>query len=106
MRSACSSARPTVSAAIRFRLATQTANSSRPGDDRHDDVDAGTRQSAARVTSFPVTHVGLAWIGAARGVDPAVVHDERVEQGRKRNEKTPLCRVGRSMNLRKQVEPL
>ena len=53
------------------------------------------------MTSFPVTHVGLVGRRRARGVRP---RERDVRRGAER--KAPLCRVGRSMNLRKQVEPL
>ena len=56
-RSACSSARPTVSAAMRLRLATQTANTAPAATSVTSDADRGTRRSTARVTSFPVAGV-------------------------------------------------
>src|SRR5450759_2755748 len=43
------------------------------------------------------------WAGAARGESPRV----NQKKGRDAREKeAPLCRVGRTMNLLKQVEPL
>ena len=54
------------------------------------------------MTSFPVTRVGRGWVGAAHGGSGPAIKNK----GGKRNERPPLCRVGRSMNLRKQVEPL
>ena len=101
-RCACSSARPTVSAAMRLRLATQTANAAAATtavttaatmiDSRH---------LTTRVTSFPVGVSPRGWAGAARG-SPDVTR--RTGGGSERT--APLCRVGRSMNLLKQVEPL
>ena len=110
VRRACSSARPMVSAAMRLRFATHTANTS-----------AAATSVTRRLSRRPyigntrdvlsLTHVGLGWVGAARGEAPRT--DGKVPHPRGArpfisggSEKAPLCRVGRSMNLRKQVEPL
>src|SRR6478672_5943501 len=114
MRRAVSSARPIVSAAIRFRFAVQTANAAA----------ATTAVTTAGMITFATignTRDVLSRVGSGPGkprdankkrVVPlfrygALEKGERPLLGTWNSERTaPLCRVGRSMNLRKQVEPL
>jgi hypothetical protein len=67
----------------------------------------GVSLLVSSVTSFPVAHVGFDRWALGAGDRPACVLRGLEFYGRGEvNRRTPLCRVGRSMNLRKQVEPL
>ena len=66
IRRACSSARPSVSAAMRFRFATQTANTSPAVTSVTKMVSRGPYIGDTRDV-LSLTHIGLGWVGAARG---------------------------------------
>src|SRR5581483_789698 len=85
MRSACSSARPTVSAAMRLRLAIQAVKTAAP--------------------TIAVTMAGTTTLTNIGNTRDVLSSGDRVTTWGLL-ERAPLCRVGRSLNLRKQVEPL